>query len=55
MKKWLKIIVCALVFCVCVALIVIGQKTVGVKNLLLQLLGLAGILVLLFLYNKKYQ
>lgn len=55
MNKWVKIILYVLIFCVCLALIITGQKTVGVKNLLLQLVGLAGILAMLYGYNKKYQ
>lgn len=55
MNKWVKIILYVLIFCVCLALIITGQKTVGVKNLLLQFVGLAGILAMLYGYNKKYQ
>lgn len=55
MNKWVKIILYILVFCVCLALVIIGQKTIGVKHLLLQLIGLAGILAMLYGYNKKYQ
>lgn len=55
MNKWVEMILCILVFCICIALVIIGQKTVGIKHLLLQLVGLAGILTLLYGYNKKYQ
>lgn len=53
--KWIKAIVCTLIFCVCIGLVIYGQKTVGIKNLLLMFVGLLGILGLLFAYNKKYQ
>lgn len=55
MNKWLKIILNVVIFCVCIGLIVYGQKTIGVKYLVLQLVGLMGILGQLYCYNKKYQ
>lgn len=55
MGKWVKAIVVILIFCICIALIIVGQKTVGIQYLLLQLFGLAGLLSLLYGYNKKYQ
>ncbi|EGB94687.1 hypothetical protein HMPREF0240_00936 [Clostridium sp. D5] len=55
MNKWVEMILCILVFCICIVLVIIGQKTVGIKNLLLQLVGLVGILALLYGYNKKYK
>lgn len=54
-KKVLIGIVVAVVFAVCVALVVIGQKNVGVKGLLTMLLGLAGLITLLGLYNRQYK
>lgn len=44
-----------LVFIVSVVLIVTGQRNIGPAGLLTMLVGLTGILVLLYLYNKKYQ
>ncbi len=44
-----------LVFIVSIVLIVTGQHNIGPAGLLTMLVGLAGILVLLYLYNKKYQ
>jgi len=43
-----------LFFIVCVALVVYGQRTVGKGYLLMQLIGLGGLLVLLWNYNRKY-
>lgn len=54
-KKWLTGILIALVFCVCIALVVIGQRHVGLDGLGLELLGLAGLIVLLWLYNRQYR
>jgi len=36
-------------------LIIVGQKTVSVANLGMEFIGLAGLLVLLYLYNRKYK
>ena len=54
-KKVLIGIVAAIVFVVCVALVVIGQKNVGPKGLGTMLIGLAGLITLLGLYNKQYK
>lgn len=42
------------VFIICLALIIIGQKTVGKFELGMMLLGLAGLLGLLYDYNRKH-
>lgn len=42
-------------FFICVGLVVYGQKTVGIQYLLLQIVGVIGILILIYLYNRKYQ
>lgn len=49
----LKTLAGALLFGLCAALVVAGQKTVGWGSLALMLLGLCGILGLLFVYNKN--
>ena len=36
-------------------MIVIGQKTVGLGNLGLEIAGLAGLLAELYVYNRKYK
>ncbi|WP_217588224.1 DUF6903 family protein [Lentibacillus saliphilus] len=41
-------------FFFCMFLIVFGQRTVGKGFLLMQLIGLAGLLVLLWNYNRKF-
>lgn len=53
--KWLVRLLYLVVFIVSMALIVNGQHNIGPTGLLVMLIGLAGILVLLYLYNKKYQ
>lgn len=55
LKKKLQIVLGIIVLVVCVALVVVGQRNTGAwSGLATQILGLAGILVLLFLYNKQY-
>lgn len=48
-------ILVAVAFIVCIALVVIGQRNVGLNGLGMELLGLAGLLFLLWLYNRKYK
>lgn len=54
-KKVITGIIVAVVFCVCVALVIIGHKNIGLAGLGTQLLGMAGLLCLLGLYNNKYK
>ncbi|MDE5908866.1 MAG: hypothetical protein K2H52_09050 [Lachnospiraceae bacterium] len=53
--KWIIRLVYIIVFIGSMALIVTGQRNIGPAGLLLMLAGLAGILILLYLYNKKFQ
>lgn len=55
MNHTVKVIIKCIVFVVCLALIIMGQKNIGITGLTMELVGLVGLLVLLFLYNKKYQ
>ena len=54
-KKILIGILAAIVFVACIVLVIVGQKSVGPTGLLTMLVGLAGLLVLLGLYNKQYK
>lgn len=54
-KKWITICIVMVVFCICVALVILGHKNIGLEGLGTQLLGLAGLICLLGLYNKKYK
>lgn len=53
--KWIMRLLYILIFVVCMALIVYGQRNIGPAGLLIMLIGLAGLLILLYLYNKKFQ
>lgn len=53
--KWLIRLLYLLIFIVSMMLIVTGQRSIGPAGLFIMLIGLGGILLLLYLYNKKYQ
>ncbi len=55
MNKWLARIIAIVLFIVFMALIVTGQRTVGVPYLIRMLVGLLGLLAMLFYYNKQHQ
>lgn len=54
MKANILVIIKMFVFIICLALIIIGQKTAGKLELGMMLIGLAGLLALLYDYNRKY-
>ncbi|MBD5547840.1 MAG: hypothetical protein HDQ97_10640 [Lachnospiraceae bacterium] len=53
--KWIIKLIYILIFIGSMALIVTGQRRIGPAGLMIMLVGLAGILILLYLYNKKFQ
>ena len=54
-KKIVQRLIAVIVFAVCIWLVVAGQKHIGPAGLGVMLIGLAGLIVLLWLYNRKYQ
>ncbi|WP_170952750.1 MULTISPECIES: DUF6903 family protein [Bacillus] len=54
MKDSALFIIKIVVFIVCLSLIIIYQKTAGKFELGMMLIGLAGLLGLLYDYNRKY-
>lgn len=50
-----KSIVMGVLVVVFLAMIIFGQRTVGWAYLGIELVGLSGLLTLLFLYNKKFK
>lgn len=48
-------IIAALVFAASVILVVIGQRNIGPMGLLTMFVGLAGLVVLLWIYNRQYK
>ena len=54
-KKIITALIVLVVFVISLTLVVIGQKNVGVSGLGLMLLGLAGLVLLLWFYNRKFK
>ncbi|HKM23172.1 MAG TPA: hypothetical protein VJY11_00065 [Erysipelothrix sp.] len=52
--KVLLAIVYVIIFVVGLSMVVIGQRTVSYESLGIMCLGLAGLLFLVYTYNKKY-
>lgn len=50
-----KIIALAITFIVSMGLIIYGQRTVGYGYLALEVIGLIGILFVVYCYNKQYK
>ena len=55
MSNVIRNIIMLVVFIVCLVLIVAGQKNIIAMGLAMELIGLVGLLTLLFLYNRKYK
>ena len=55
MSNVIRNIIMLVVFIVSLALIVVGQKNISAMGLAMELIGLVGLLTLLFLYNRKYK
>ena len=53
-KKIITAIVVIVIFVVCIGLIIVGQRNIGPKGLLTEIVGLAGLVGLLAFYNSKY-
>lgn len=54
-KKIITAIVILIIFIVCLALVIVGQRNIGLGGLLTMLAGLAGLVFLLWLYNRQYK
>lgn len=55
MNNAVRNIIMIIVFVVCLALIIIGQRNIAVSGLVMELVGLVGLLTLLFVYNHRYK
>lgn len=55
MDNKIKNIVLATVFLVCFVMIIIGQRNIGYPGLTIEIIGLIGILTVLFVYNKAHK
>ncbi|MNM77252.1 hypothetical protein D3C81_890980 [compost metagenome] len=54
-KNYLRNLLMLIVFIVGLGLVIVGQKHIGPSGLGLMLLGLAMLISLLWLYNRKYK
>lgn len=54
-KKLIIGILAAIVCCLCVALVVIGHRNIGLQGLIMELVGLAGLIFLLWMYNRQFK
>ncbi len=55
MNTLTKGIIAGLGFIISLSLVIIGQKNVSYTGLAMELIGLAGLLILLYIYNRKYK
>ncbi len=55
MNNVLKTLIMLILFVVFLALVIVGQKNIGYQGLATQIVGLAGLLGLLYTYNRKYK
>ena len=55
MSNVVRNLIMIIVFIVCLAQIIIGQKNISASGLAMELIGLVGLLTLLFIYNRRYQ
>ena len=55
MDKTIKNIIAIVLVLVCLFLIVSGQRTISFQGLMMELVGLAGLLIMLYLYNRKFR
>ena len=55
MNQVTKNIIAIIVFSASIGLVCFGQSQIGYAGLAMELVGLAGLLILLYLYNRKYK
>lgn len=55
MKKIVTMTILIVIFIISIVLTVVGQRNVGPAGLLTMLVGLAGLIFLLWFYNRQYK
>lgn len=50
-----KSLIMIIVFIICLALIIIGQRNISGTGLAMELAGLAGFLTILYIYNRQFK
>lgn len=54
-NNWIKTIIMLILFVVFLTMVIVGRDGETLKGLGIQLVGLAGLIGLLFVYNSKYK
>lgn len=55
MSNTVKNVIMLIVFIVSIALVIVGQRHIGVPGLVKELVGLVGLLSVLYAYNRRYR
>ncbi len=55
MMKWLRYVLMTALFAVSLSLVVVFQRHIGALYAGIMLLGIGGLLLLLWIYNRKYR
>lgn len=55
MNRSVQNILLAVVFVFSIVIIFIGQKNIGYMGLLIEIIGLVGLIGVLFMYNRRYK
>lgn len=55
MKKIVTMTILIVIFIISIVLTVVGQRNIGPAGLLTMLVGLAGLIFLLWFYNRQYK
>ena len=55
MDNKIKSMVMVVVFIICLSMIILGQRNVGYTGLGVEFVGLLGLLIILYIYNKEHK
>lgn len=55
MENKVKSIAMLVVFLICLSMIILGQRNVGYTGLAVEFVGLIGLLIILYIYNKEHK
>lgn len=55
MSSTVRNLIMAIVVVVCLGLVIVGQKNISAQGLIMELVGLVGLLTVLFFYNRRFK
>lgn len=55
MSSTVRNVIMAVIVVICLALVIVGQKNIGVPGLIMEVVGLIGLLTVLFFYNRRFK